>query len=170
MDKDRRKFLKFILAAGLSLACESGGILLPRARAASQKGEEPKMGATTEGVEISAREYWNKTGIVLTKGKRYSFVTEGEWRDASHPCDADGWVPEWGKTTDKILEYLKRESGQRLFKLIGAVDKKRPYIVLGAKGSFEAPASGELFCFANDVPGFYRNNSGKVTLKIQAES
>jgi hypothetical protein len=42
------------------------------------------MGATTDGVEISAREYWNKTGIVLTRGKRYSFVAEGEWRDASH--------------------------------------------------------------------------------------
>ena len=168
MNKDRRIFLKLILAALLALLRETGGILIPAARAAIEKEEEPKM-SMGDGVEISAREYWNKTGIVLTKGKRYSFVAEGEWRDASHPCDVDGWVPEWGKTTDKILEYLKRESGQRLFKLIGAVDKKRPYIVLGTKGSFEAPASGELFCFANDVPGFYRNNSGKVTLKIQAE-
>jgi hypothetical protein len=80
MDEDRRKFLKVILAALLTLVRETGGKLLPAARAAGRKGEEPKMSATTEGVEISAREYWNKTGIILTKGKRYSFVAEGEWR------------------------------------------------------------------------------------------
>jgi hypothetical protein len=76
-------------------------------------------------------------------------------------------VPQWNQLLMALTEFAKRERGQPLFKLIGAVEKKRPYIVLGTKGSFVAPATGELFCFANDVPGYYSNNSGSVTLRIE---
>jgi hypothetical protein len=106
-------------------------------------------------------------GITLEGGNRYSFEAEGEWKDAKNACNADGWTPRWNKLAMMLVELSKREKGQPLFKLIGAIDKKRPYIVLGTRGSFVAPASGELFCFANDVPGFYRNNSGKVKLRVQ---
>lgn len=116
--------------------------------------------------DIYASEYWNRTGIIITRGKRYSFEANGEWSDGGHLCSADGWTPDWNSLVLKLVEFSKRQSVQPLFKLIAAVDGNRPYIVLGTRGSFVAPQSGELYCFANDVPGFYGNNSGKVSLKI----
>ena len=118
---------------------------------------------------IDSRQYWNPTGISLEQGKRYAFEAQGEWLDASIRCDADGWTPQWNPVLMMLTEFAKREKGQPLFKLMGAVEKKRPYLVLGTKGSFVAPATGELFCFANDVPGYYANNSGSVKLQIQLD-
>jgi hypothetical protein len=118
---------------------------------------------------IDSREYWNPTGIILEQGKRYAFEAQGEWHDAAVRCDADGWTPRWNRVLMMLTDFAKRESGQPLFKLMGAVEKKRPYIVLGTKGSFVAPVTGELFCFANDVPGYYANNSGSVKLQIQLD-
>lgn len=116
--------------------------------------------------DICARKYWNRTGLMVTKGKLYSFEANGGWCDGSNPCNADGWTPDWNKLVLMLVEVSKRQSGQPLFKLIAAVNKNRPYIILGTKGSFVAPETGELYCFANDVPGFYGNNSGKLSLKI----
>jgi hypothetical protein len=118
---------------------------------------------------VDSREYWNPTGIILEKGRGYSFEAQGEWRDGSNLCDANGWVPQWNKLVLNLVELSKRQRGQPLFKLIGAVEKNSPYIPLGVKGSFIAPASGQLFCFANDVPGFYGNNFGTLKLRIQAD-
>lgn len=160
----RRMFLKLTVAAAVALERETNELLVSTVRAAGKQEKEVNVASATTA-EIDAYEYWNRTGLIVTKGTRYSYKTEGEWNDASNRCDADGWVPKWGEPWVRLL-YFKRERGEPLFKLMGAVDKNRPYIVLGTKGSFIAPASGELFCFANDVPGFYWNNSGKIKLEI----
>ncbi len=67
-----------------------------------------------------------------------------------------------------FLSFSKRESGEPLCKLMAAINESRPYIVLGTKGSFVTPISGEVFCFVNDVPGFYWNNSVKIKLLVQS--
>lgn len=163
----RRKFLGLLAVCGtwgakpFSFAGAAGTCI-------NRTAPKAAMLDPSNSVEIDSREYWNDTAIVLVANRRYLFSAEGSWDDASMRCDADGWTPDWGEPWIRLLRF-KREPMQPLFKLIGAIDKNKPYIPLGTSGTFAAPASGRLYCFANDVPFFYWNNSGKIRLQIKPE-
>jgi hypothetical protein len=51
--------------------------------------------------------------------------------------------------------------------LIGAIgQEKETTFLIGTSHPWEVKADGTLNCFANDVPGFYFNNSGTVQLTV----
>lgn len=112
-------------------------------------------------VEIHSREYWNNTGLAVLSEEKYLFVSKGEWIDSFIPADADGF----SKWYMAAFNLLKRSPEDKWFALMGSVNFKNPFLV-GKNKSIEFRESGTLYCFANDVKGFYGNNKGSITLKI----
>lgn len=115
--------------------------------------------------EIHAREKWNATGIPLVAGHRYHFVSEGEWLDWTIACDADGY--ESANLIQRIAEPLRRVRTERWFVLMGALTRYDAAAFRIGKETIATPnASGELFCFANDVWFAYCNNHGALRLRV----
>lgn len=112
-------------------------------------------------VTIRARERWNDTGIDLVAGATYRLVATGRWRDWFIDTDADGFT-RW-----YLRPFRRRVPGERWFKLIGCVgqDESRCFAI-GKASTLVAPASGRLYCFANDAPSAYWNNEGELTLTV----
>jgi len=119
---------------------------------------------------ICARVPWNHTGIMLVANQEYCFKATGEWRDfyGRIPCDADGFnSSEVGRHYLWLFEWLRRAPSHKWFALIGSIGRsKKPYFKIGTKHTLRLRHTGELVCFANDVPGFYRNNSGSIGLEV----
>jgi len=116
-------------------------------------------------IPIAASNPWNDTGIDLTAGSVYDFIATGEWKDASIPSDADGYL---STPILKLFERFRRIPGARYFKLIGTIGKStRESLLIGIKLTGFLPAkSGRLYCFANDVRCMYWNNNGSVELTV----
>jgi len=116
--------------------------------------------------EIHAACLWNDTGIMLEAGRRYDFVAEGCWIDlviASGPEGNAG--PVWAQ---RLVAHRLRAPGQPYFTLIGALDRDPATIFpIGAQLSgWAPPRTGQLTCFANDVPLMVWNNRGSVRLTV----
>jgi hypothetical protein len=112
---------------------------------------------------IDAKAIWTDTDIVLEGGVTYVLRATGRWRDASIDTDADGYASV--NAFQRLTERLRRVPDAPWFALIGAVDRRQEtQFVIGTGCRFRAPISGRLTCFANDLRGFYFNNSGSVTL------
>jgi hypothetical protein len=111
---------------------------------------------------IDAQEEWNDTGWDVVLGHTYRFTASGTWCDSSIQTDADGF-DRWYLW---LFRSRRRSPSERWFRLIGMVDREVP-ITLGASGTFQAPASGRLYCFANDWPSKRGNNRGSVCLYIE---
>lgn len=111
--------------------------------------------------KIDAKCKANATGFTLEQGKTYYFVAEGKWLDAGIECDADGYE----KKHLNPLRWARRINEAHWFQLIGEVNGAT--VLLGKQGSFGAPASGELICYANDAPLMRWNNKGAICLKVQ---
>jgi len=118
---------------------------------------------------ICARLRWNKTRIVLTSGERYLLTAKGHWVDF-FLCHG----PAGGPST---FQYLRRfESSRRMpsenwFALIGAIDcEQRTAFLIGDRKEITMTHSGELTCYANDLPSMYWNNWGRVELQVQRYS
>lgn len=116
-------------------------------------------------MEICARNFWNKTGIQLLAGQRYLMTADGHWIDffIRHKPDGDpsnSWYL-------RLFESKRRLPRENWFVLAGALDSNPSTAFrIGLHCEYIAPATGELTCFANDVPGFYWNNCGHVTLTV----
>ncbi len=112
---------------------------------------------------IRARSRWNRTGIVLAPGERYLFTAKGSWVD---------FFLRHGPAGDpsqlmymRLLERYRRMSKTNWFALIGAVDcDLRTAFVIGEASDVSVRVTGELTCFANDMPCMYWNNWGHVEL------
>lgn len=119
---------------------------------------------------ICAINPWNHTGIKLIANQEYCFEATGEWYDfyGKIPCNANGFSSsEVGRQYLWLVEWLRRSPRQKWFALIGSINRsKQTYFKIGTKHTFKSPYTGELVCFANDVPGFYKNNSGDINLQI----
>jgi hypothetical protein len=118
-------------------------------------------------VLVDAREQWNRTGLILTEGQSYSFYVPGEefWRDGALEVTADGYTRFWLSP----FGYLKRVPRANWFRLVGQIGhlpSERFVIGMGLSG--HAPrVTGELVCFANDIPWMYWNNSGLIKLTVR---
>jgi hypothetical protein len=118
--------------------------------------------------KILADRRWNKTSLALRKGATYRFSSSMEWTDWTRHPTATGysdWKIGW-------LFWLRRMPRARWFSLIGAIDKRRDLRLdigrLIENGEpYTAPASGTLYCYANDVWFMYWNNRGYVTLEMR---
>jgi uncharacterized protein (DUF2235 family) len=118
----------------------------------------------TARVGVFARAKWNNTTIEVRKGETYRFEATGTWYDASIPSGPSGYMsPSFGF---RLVERLRRRPHDNWFALIGAVGQDRSAAFLvGAASETTIFNDGVLYCYANDLPFLYGNNSG--TLKLQ---
>lgn len=116
-------------------------------------------------VEICARRFWNKTGIQLMAGQTYLLTARGHWVDffIQHEPSGDpsnGWYL-------RLFESKRRLPRENWFVLAGALDSDPATAFrIGSRCEYTPAQTGELTCFANDLPGFYWNNWGHVTLVV----
>jgi len=125
---------------------------------------------------VKAAEKWNKTGIVLEKGKTYKFEARGEWVDKDMRTTANGFTTEDYYTEHPselirilmgFLEKYRRIPQANWFTLIGTIGKTtKTHFIIGTEKTYKAVQDGELFCFANDVSFAYENNKGELELEV----
>jgi hypothetical protein len=114
---------------------------------------------------VLAKPHWNATGIQLGAGERYSMSAAGRWIDWFTPHGPEGDPSD--SFYMRAFERLRRMKDENWFELIGALNSDITTAFPIGKGClYEAQASGELTCFANDVEEFYFNNYGQVTLTV----
>src|SRR5262249_26085531 len=113
------------------------------------------------------KQKWNHTGIRMEMGQRYLMTAEGEWIDLFLKYGPEGGPSRFSYL--RLFEHQRRIATADWFALCGAVDENEAtQFVIGAGREYTAPATGELTCFANDVPGgfFLFNNRGSVELHV----
>lgn len=134
------------------------------------------------GVEtrIYAHLKYNHTGIYLEKGRAYSIEVTGlpdqKWKDGSvHPVDGLGWNRDdvhFGlqEVPIAVMEPFRRvtEEGAQWFTLCGCIgdDDSSAFVIGNGLRDFIPEKSGEFCAFANDLNGFYGNNSGYLKVKV----
>ena len=120
----------------------------------------------TVAIPIRAREPWNDTQIDMDVGERYLLTASGRWVDFFIPCSPYGYLPPLSSIVS--LDRLLRHPGGNFFSLISCLDRchERQFLI-GKMTAFNPEVNGRLFCFANDVPGFYWNNWGYIALTVK---
>jgi hypothetical protein len=115
---------------------------------------------------MAARPVWNDTGVVLDEGCTYHLSATGEWVDWTIKCGPGGYPSP--NVIMRLAEKLRRAPADPWFALIGAIDRDRSaQFLIAAECQYHPTRTGQLTCFANDVPGFYWNNKGQVELTIE---
>jgi len=122
----------------------------------------------TMTVRIRARAYWNDTGAFVRIGEHYRLHAEGSWRDMFITSGPNGYETPWYSFGQGLATGLRRVPNARWFALVGAVRgaEESPFVI-GAETCAVMPSTGRLVCFANDIPGFYWNNCGAISLSIE---
>lgn len=119
--------------------------------------------------EVSSRDDWADTKVILEQGTRYFFRATGKWWDAYIRCDANGYS-RW--YTNFAKDHLRcRKDGATWFTLIGAIEKSNNSLFVIGDGSrwrdgWVATMKGRLTVFANDMPGMYWNNISSISLEV----
>jgi hypothetical protein len=122
----------------------------------------------------------NHTGIYLEKGKAYNIevikAQKQKWRDGSiKPVDGIGWDRDDVKLGYKevgiaLSEPFRRVTGKgaKWFTLCGCINQNdsKAFVIGNKLSNFVPDESGELCAFANDLDGFYGNNSGYLRIKV----
>ncbi len=123
---------------------------------------------------------FNHTGILFEKGKSYTIEVVSKaahkWNDGGiKDLDGKGWdrgsvklgMQELAIAT---MEPFKRVTGNgaKWFTLCGSIgDNDDKAFIIGNKlTNYVATHSGEFCAFANDLDGFYGNNTGKLKIKV----
>ena len=108
---------------------------------------------------------WEDTTLYLQRGESYQFEASGRWYDASISTGPDGYPsPNW---VLRLLEKLRRSPNANWFALVGAIGQKEAAsFVIGRDATLQIADDGILYCFANDLPVMYWNNSGLVKLTV----
>lgn len=115
-------------------------------------------------VEIYAKCKWNSTQIEISESEEYIFSAFGAWKDLTIKTDADGYTNSYMK----LFDAIKRAKKYQWFALIGSLNQiKNEYFLIGKNNKIAFVNSGILYCFANDVNGFYWNNFGNITLQVK---
>jgi uncharacterized protein (DUF2235 family) len=108
---------------------------------------------------------WNNTTLQVRSGQTYELSATGTWYDAHIRSGPDGYQSqEW---LMRLFSSRRRRPKDAWFALIGAIgqDEKTTFLI-GMNLRWAVTADGTLYCFADDVPGFYFNNSGSVKLSV----
>ncbi|MCZ7469725.1 hypothetical protein M0412_04280 [Agrobacterium sp. O3.4] len=97
----------------------------------------------------------------IKKGQKYKFSAQGTWIDWYINTDANGYDRFWLRP----FAAKKRAPKEKWFALIGALDQdESTAFLIGSEKIWVAPRSGQLWCFANDMPSKYGNNKGAITV------
>ncbi|MBP1152583.1 MULTISPECIES: hypothetical protein [Methylocaldum] len=109
---------------------------------------------------VRARSFWNDSGIDLAAGGIYQFSARRTWTDFFISCGPAGYS---GLSYQNKLGSSLRLPREKWFALCGALDRNgQTAFVIGESCRYTAEAAGRLYCFANDVPGWYWNNFGSA--------
>jgi hypothetical protein len=115
-------------------------------------------------VSIEAKPFNTLTNVWLESGAVYDLNATGTWFDAGRPAGPDGYPD--GNFLQNLVSWLRRLPDRNWFVLLGVAEPKKAPFVIGTNATYQARQAGQLICFANDVPGFYWNNTGAVNLTI----
>jgi hypothetical protein len=118
---------------------------------------------------IVASNKWNATGIHLNKGTRYRVALLGplDVHDGGiHVTALSGWPWCWQRIVFAPIGLFRRRPLSPWFALIGSIDRKRSFRISCDGFELDAPTSGELFCYFNDTPFRYLNNTGSIRISV----
>lgn len=134
------------------------------------------------GIEtrVYAHLKYNRTGVYLRQDQHYKIEVIGlpdqQWRDGSiQPVDGTGWDRDDVKLGYKeigiaAMEPFRRVTGDgaKWFTLCGCIgdDDGSAFVIGNSLPEFSPQKSGELCAFANDLNGYYGNNSGYLKIKV----
>ncbi|MCP4630279.1 MAG: DUF2235 domain-containing protein, partial [bacterium] len=130
------------------------------------------------GTKVFAHKKFNHTGILFEKGKTYRIEVVGDerWRDGGiENLDGEGWDRGSVQLGLKempiaIMERLRRVTGDgaKWFTLCGSIgdDDDTAFVIGNRIERYQATRSGEFCAFANDLDGYYGNNSGKLNIQV----
>lgn len=125
---------------------------------------------------VFAYQKYNHTGIYLQKGKTYliEVCDQYKWHDGGvKQLDGLGWQRDDVAFGLKEVAIAAMEPFRRVdapwFTLCGCFgdDDSTAFVIGNGLDHFTANQSGELCAFANDLDGFYGNNTGKLKIKIR---
>ena len=123
-------------------------------------------------LRIKARKPWNATGIEVAQGEQYTLQAKGKWIDLLIRRTARGYPTEEAPAASRSFlsrfEDSRRMPKENWFALVGTIgkDESSAFVIGEELVDWQPSGSGELMCFANDVPGAYFNNFGSVTLTV----
>jgi hypothetical protein len=130
--------------------------------------------STSEFVVPACADFFD-TKVPLRRGVTYRIdVPPGQhWVDWFVRCGPEGKTT-WLQSPFRPLLRVRAEGDRRaeFFTLIGTVGRTldHAFIIGAGPRIFRAPTDGNLFCFANDVPGAYWNNRGAITIHVTEET
>jgi uncharacterized protein (DUF2235 family) len=120
----------------------------------------------TMDLAVHARAKWNATPIWVSKGERYRVAASGVWHDASIPCGPAGY--ESSSLGFRLVAPFRRARKANWFALIGTINQtEATSFVIGDGVEIGVPRDGLLYCFANDLPFMYFNNSGTIRMIVK---
>lgn len=128
-----------------------------------------------QSIRISAKDTGTDTTVDMAPGEEYELTATGLWWDLYIPSSPNGFFFLQQVLVERFLpEFLverffrPRHRASNFFALIGCLDRRPDQqFFIGKYCKYTPAVAGRLFCFANDVPGFYWNNWGKVDLTIK---
>jgi hypothetical protein len=128
------------------------------------------MNTGTE-ITVMACERWFHTGFPVVEGDHYRIkVPSGQiWTDWWVESGPAGHATPFQNPLRRFLRFPpSRDPRADFFTLIGTIGESLEHaFVIGAEPcDFQAPVSGELVCFANDLWLMYWNNRGSVRFTI----
>ena len=113
---------------------------------------------------VFARAKLNATPLWVQQGERHRFVASGTWYDASIRTGPAGYPSR--SLGFRLVAPFRRVRNANWFALIGSIHQKGPAFVIGDGAEIVMLADGLLYCFANDLPSFYFNNSGHIQVVV----
>lgn len=120
-------------------------------------------------VTVRADTSHNLSGIFMRKDQRFEFTTSSpSWKNGSTSTTCDGY-------TGNFLDIGRRHTDLKVMALTGELFNQNnttsysgTYFKIGCgKSIFTMPRSGYLVNFANDILGFYGDNSQVVNLTVK---
>lgn len=158
-----------------------------------RKPPEQVVGSAELQSEFDTQKPYHAPGWKLVRGGRYCITvdaraeTEDElrtrsdadairelkdgcpWHDKDLPATPAGLKPSWKWNPAMWMGIpFRRVWGAPWFQLRGEIGRRSGVqLPIADGGEFEAPETGELYLFVNDVPFLYGNNHGKATISIR---
>jgi hypothetical protein len=117
-------------------------------------------------VVVLARSQWTSTGVYARPGETYRFqsLPPDRWYDLIIVTNSCGYRSL--TLIQQSAEKCRRIPSAPWFTLCASVEPTGAPFVVCKKKAVTIPARGEIGLFANDVPGAYWNNFGRLKVRI----